>query len=306
MAVIDVGTNSILYLLAETNTRGEIIPAYQEVRSVRLGRNVATDGIILSESLKEAVRILNHYRNLTLKQKAHRIVVIGTQVFRAATNSERVCETIRKKTGFHVEILTEKEEAEWSYTGAIHGRQLHGLTCVVDIGGGSTEVILGDGEHISALESIKLGAVGLTERYIHHDPPLQSEWTSLEEFISASLKDTVGPLLERGEQLIGVGGTVTALAAQDMHLEHYDPDRVDGSVMPLSHIQKNLQKMKSIPLSERQVLLSLDPNRADIVLAGTAILRAVMGNYNFEQVIVSDRGLRFGIALRESMVFRPC
>ena len=299
VAVVDVGTHSILYLLAEIDAKREVVSVYQEIQSVRLGRNVDNVGTIQGEVLSEALQVLKHYRELASKQEAEQIVVVGTQVFRTAKNEETVREAIQRETGLNLLILTEKEEAEWSYQGAVYGRDLEGPTSVGDIGGGSTEIILSDGDKIVDFESIRLGAVGLTEKFIHHDPPLQTECGSMEEHVLSSLEEVTNSLLKPGKRLVGVGGTVTTLAALDLRLKKYDPDRVDGYSMRYSNIEDMTDRMKRIPLAERKNLLKLDPKRADIILAGATVLKACMASGGFEEVIVSDRGLRFGIALRE-------
>ncbi len=299
MAVIDVGTHSILYLLVEKNARGDFISPFQEIQSVRLGRNVDNAGTIRGEVLTETLQVLKHYRALASKQNADQIVVVGTRVFRAARNRKRVCKRIQNETGLNAEMLTEKEEAEWSYRGALYERKWLGQNTMVDIGGGSTEVVLGNGNQILDWESTNLGAVGVTERFIHHDPPLPSEFSVMETSVFSSLKDRGASLLEQGERLIAVGGTPTTLAALDLSLKKYDSHRVDRYVMRYLTIENILDRMKRIPIAERRKLLKLDPDRADIILAGTTILKICMRLGRFEEVIVSDRGLRFGIALRE-------
>lgn len=299
MAVIDVGTHSVLYLLVEKNARGDAISLFQEIQSVRLGRNVDNAGTIQGEVLTEALQVLKHYRALASQQEADQIVVVGTHVFRAARNRKTVCKRIQNETGLNVEILIEKEEAEWSYRGAVYGRKWLGQNTVVDIGGGSTEVVLGKENEIVDWESTNLGAVGVTERFIHHDPPLPTEFSAMETSVFSSLKDKGASLLKQGERLIAVGGTATTLAALDLRLKKYDPHRVDRYVMRYSTIENILDRMKRIPLAKRKKLLKLDPDRADIILAGATILKICMRLGRFEEVIVSDRGLRFGIALRE-------
>jgi len=299
LAIIDVGTHSILLLIAETNINGNIVPIHQEIRSVRLGKSVDRDGIIRNEPLTETILVLNRFKDLAMNRKAERIVVVGTQVLRSAKNRDFVRATIKQKTGLDIETLHQKDEARWSYRGAIDDRNIDGPTIVLDIGGGSTELILGDGQKILDFTSIGIGAVGLTERFIQQDPPAENEYASMEDYIRSALKDTISSILKQGVTLIGVGGTVTTLAALHRGMKRYDPDSIDGYIMRFSAIDKILNKMKRLPLSSRKKLLELDPERADILPAGASILLTILSLGKFKDILVSDRGLRFGIALRE-------
>lgn len=299
IAVIDIGTHSILFLLAGRNAKDNIIPLHQQTRSVRLGRNVDTDGIIHEQPLAEAIDVLKQYKKLSEKRDADRIISVATQALRSAENKTTVCNIIRKETDLDVRILTETQEAEASYRGASNGRDFEGTTCVLDIGGGSTEAILGYGNTIIDSISVSIGAVGLTERFIHSDPPGETEFDGMLSFIVSSLKNTMIPILKRGERLIGVGGTITTLAAIDQQMTTYDPNLVDGYVINHSRIEDILAKMKGLQLAERKKMVKTDPSRADILLAGTIILRTIMTLTGFEDILVSDRGLRWGIALKE-------
>lgn len=272
---------------------------HQEIRSVRLGKSVDRDEIIRNEPLTETILVLNQFKDMAMDRKADRIVVVGTHVFRSAKNRSIVCTTIKQKTGLDIETLRQKDEARWSYRGATDNRNIDGPTIVLDIGGGSTELILGYGPNILDFTSIGIGAVGLTERFIKQDPPAETEYASMENFIRSALKDTILFILKQGVTLIGVGGTVTTLAALHRGLKRYDPDSIDGYIMRFSAIDKILYKMKRLPLSSRKKLLELDPERADILPAGASILLTILSLGKFKDILVSDRGLRFGIALRE-------
>ena len=297
VVVIDIGTQSILYLLAEKERAGRIVCVHQEIRGVRLGRNIGARGIVQEASLKEAVTILKEYAKLAQEQHANEIIVVATHVLRAARNKADVGEAIRKETGLHLLILSEKEEAEASYRGATFGRELMEAACVVDIGGGSTEVILGKADRIVEVQSVPLGAVGLTERFLRNDPPSSAELADLESFINTTMKDTLVPLLMDAENLIGVGGTVTTLAALDLGLTNYDPHRVDGHILQASRIRRITDRIQKLSLSERQKIMEIDPKRADIILAGAHLLKAIMDRGPFKTIRVSDRGLRYGIAI---------
>ena len=299
IAVIDVGTNSVLYLMVEVTEDGKMLPLYQEALSIRLGKKLFPKNTIRGDSVSELIKVLKEYKKLSEKEKVTRLIAVGTHVFRSAKNRSEVLEKIKVETDIQIEVLTEEEEAEWSYRGALYGKDLTGKILMADIGGGSTELVLGKNSVIMDFRSLKMGAVGLTEKFIHHDPPLENECTFIMENVSYHLKDSVELLLKQGEQFIGVGGTVTTLAALVLHLEKYQPMAVQGFIMTFTDVKKMLEKLKHLPLAKRKELLKLDPKRADIIVAGTIILERIMTLGNFKKIIVSDQGLRFGIALRE-------
>ncbi len=304
LAVIDIGTHSIQYLFGEINKNNEVVVVDQAVQAARLGRNIENQGIIEEQALKKAIDILDRFHQRALDQKADRIIAVGTRVFRAAKNQELVCKTIKKETGLDVEVLSEQEEAHWSYMGAIYGRSINQSVVVLDIGGGSTEFIWGKRNRIHELISINLGAVNLTERCIHHDPPLKQEVDVLLEMIQATLKKKVHLLL-KGKELIAAGGTATTLAALQLRLDRYRPDLVDGYVMSVKNLESSINQIMFIPLLQRQQLLSFDPARADIVLAGSLILKTILSAGGFENVMISNQGLPLGIALRALQLNQP-
>ncbi len=298
LAVIDIGTHSILYLLVDINQKKELVIVDQVVRAVRLGKNIGDQGIIQDKPLEKAIHVLQDFSRKASDQHADRVIAVGTRVFRAAKNREQVCGKIQRETGVDVEVLSDREEAQWSYQGAIHGKKLDRFLLVVDIGGGSTELICGKGDQIEDLISINLGAVNLTEKVVHHDPPLREEIDMLAETINAALSERIQSLLIKGIQLVATGGTATTLGALQLQLDRYDPNRVDGYVLSLENLENLMGRLFSLPLSRRRQLIHFDPTRADIILAGSMILKTILSIGKFEEVMISDQGLRLGIALR--------
>ena len=299
MAIIDVGTNSILYLQVNYRDDGTLDPVHQEFQSVRLGNRVAKEEIIQEGSVDETIRILNQYKALAEGNNIDHVVVVGTHVFRLAKNNDSVRTRVKQETGLEIEVLAQQDEAQWSYRGAVYGRIVERTAVVLDIGGGSTEIIRGQGEHIHHAISIDMGAVVLTERFLNHDPPLKNEFDAMEAHIDSVLETRNITFLTHHARLIGVGGTVTSLFALACGMKNYDPDRVDGQIISMTTIQHLFDQMQFLSLSEREKWIQIDPRRADIILAGILILKAIMGLGEFHEIMVSDRGLRFGIALRE-------
>lgn len=291
IAVIDIGTNSVLYLLAEKGKDGLIRGLHQEFRSPRLGKGLGNTHRISQDAIGNTIPILKEYVALSKKQNAHRVIAVATHGLRIAENRSEVVRRFREETGLKVEILTEEQEAKASFLGAIYQRQISGPVCVVDIGGGSTEMIFGENGHIEFVKSIPIGAVTLTEQ---GEGKIENH---LEEMLKAHFNFV--PVSFKCGMLVGVGGTITTLAGLELGLSTYDPNRVDGFWVPFSKIEYWYEKLASLSPEKRRALFKFDPDRADILPAGLLILKTLCTLGNFEKILVSDRGLRFGIALQQ-------
>jgi exopolyphosphatase/guanosine-5'-triphosphate,3'-diphosphate pyrophosphatase len=299
VAVIDVGTNSVLYLLAERRGRDDVISGHQEIRTTRLGRLLASEGRIGERELAKTCAVLKDFRSLAEHQKADKLVCVGTQAFRKAENRSEALDRILKKSGISVEVLSETGEAEWSFRGAVYKRALNSPVLVADIGGGSTEFVRGESSRPIRCASVPVGAVVLTEKHLHHDPPAPEEYERMDAEIRAGISGPLSELTSEGMRLICVGGTATTLAALELGLESYDPRRVDGCMLPSESVKRWIQRLRPVKLAQKRRMVRIDPERADILTAGLMVLDAVTGIGRFKAFRTSDRGLRFGIALRE-------
>jgi len=298
-SVIDIGTNSILYLLVEISDEDRLHSKSQELYNVRLGKGVENNRRIDNTALDHCIEILNKLKKLARKQQSDKLIVVGTEVFRKAENRVQILKRIRAQTGLEIKLLSEKEEAEASFLGAVVGNNLKGENCVVDIGGGSSEIIFGKGREVIDSISIPMGAVGLTEEFLKTDPPQEREILDLENKVIMELKKYSCSILSSCSVLIGVGGTITTAAAIHFNLTQYDPDVIQGKVLRLSEITTILNRLYLVSLSERKNILDFDPERADIIIAGMIILKSIMKTGNFQSIRISDSGLRFGLALKE-------
>ena len=286
----DVGTNSILCLTAEWVDE-RIRPIRQEAASPRLGRNVRQTGRIEPKSIQRAILSINRMK---IGLSDHPIVAVGTQVFRCARNSREAVDAIRNETGLKIEVLSPEEEAEWSFRGALEGLDLRERVVVADVGGGSTEFISGAADRIASCRSFPIGAVTLTESAFQRDPPSTDDVARAESQIQELLGDWGWTV---GTDLVAVGGTATTLAGLELGLDQYAADAVHGSRLTTEQITRWIGRLACVPLAERRTLIPFDPERADIVIAGSLIVREIVRHGG--GCIVSDRGLRFGIALRE-------
>jgi exopolyphosphatase/guanosine-5'-triphosphate,3'-diphosphate pyrophosphatase len=299
IAVADLGFHSILYLLAQKEPDNTIQSLHHEIFAAPLDSAEWNKAVIQDSALAETIAILHHFKELAKIQHADGFAMVGTHVFRTIQNQKAVCDTIFSQTDLSLEILSGSDEARWSYWGAVHGRSVNGTRTVIDIGGGSTEIIQGDDSHLFHSVSLDMGAVTLTRDWIKRDPPLLAGLKRLEAEVTAVLQDRMKPHLNPSGVCIGVGGTGTTLAALALNLETYESQKVDGFWLQKTVLESFIHRMAEMRLAQRKAYLKLDPARADIILAGCLIMKVFMAQAQCEQILISDRGLRYGIALRE-------
>jgi exopolyphosphatase/guanosine-5'-triphosphate,3'-diphosphate pyrophosphatase len=305
IASIDMGTNTVLLLIADIDARGTIHPVQNELRFPRLGRDVDRSGVIGAPAFDRIAWVLSEYKNLAIQLKSEVITACGTSAVRDAVNREEFLAYLRSTTGIDVQILSGDEEARWSYAGALSGFEpATRHAAVIDIGGGSTEVSYppieqkSPGEAALKHHSFQLGAVRLTERYFIHNPPAEEELVAARRMVHdgwASIGD-----LEGGDySLIGVAGTVTTLACLEQGLIHFDAERVDGYKLSREHVGHWVAKLSRLRTPEIEALSESTTGRADIITAGSLILLEFMNKFGFEEITVSERGLRYGLVIRE-------
>jgi len=299
VAAIDIGTNTILLLVAEVEAVGRITPLWQEQRITRLGRGVDRTRRLSPQAMAESFAVLEEYVKISHRLGAEKILAVGTSALREAKNRGQFTERVEQQLGLPIKVVSGEEEAQLTLLGALSNkRHLEGNVLVVDIGGGSTEFILGRGDEILGLQSVEMGSVRLTERWVHHDPITDEEYEELVGSVRQQLK-RVDPLFRKEiSYLVGVAGTVTTLAAMDQRMTVYDGEKIDGSGLELSALEKIIGELKRRTLAERMQMPGLEPRRADVILAGAVLLSETMHGFGSSRVIVSDRGVRFGIAVR--------
>lgn len=298
-SVIDIGTNSLLYLMVEMTDTGKFCPREQKLYNIRLGRGLSKNKKIEDAALGRCIEILIKLKQEAIHQKTDKMIAVGTEVFRRAENREQILLKIKNHTGLKVKVLTEREEAEASFSGAVTRTNLHKECWVADVGGGSSEVIYGKQDEIFDYISLPLGAVGLTEEFLHTDPPASREIYDLENKVNTEIKKCFFSSWIPRKKLIGVGGTITTAAAIHYQLKKYDPDYIQGKILKLTHINSILRRLCRVTQQEREKIVSFDPERADIITAGMIIVKSIMKLGKFNSVMISDSGLRFGLAVRE-------
>jgi exopolyphosphatase/guanosine-5'-triphosphate,3'-diphosphate pyrophosphatase len=293
--VIDVGTNSTRLLVADVEG-GKVSPLERRSTVTRLGRGVDLSGHLASEAIEDVCAAINGYVGILEELGAESVDVIATSAVRDAGNGSAFIAELRERFALSARVLAGEEEARLTYLGATSESSPTEPTLVIDIGGGSTELIVGTGSEITFHDSLQVGVVRHTERHIASDPPTAGELEALAADVRTLIENSLvsGVTATRG---IAVAGTPTSLAAVEMELEPYDPTRVHGHVLALRSIQRMLSRLASVPLAERVEIPGLHPDRAPTIVAGVVVLVEVMRSFELEEITVSEHDILYGTAL---------
>jgi exopolyphosphatase/guanosine-5'-triphosphate,3'-diphosphate pyrophosphatase len=297
IAVIDIGTNSTRLLVADVNG-DEVTEIERRSTVTRLGRGVDTSGVLAAEAIDDVCEAVASYIELYRALEPDRLAAIATSAVRDAGNGDAFLAELRERFALDARVVDGAEEARLTYLGATLGRPANGSTLVVDIGGGSTELVLGSGPEVSFFASLQAGTVRHTERCIHHDPPRPDELEGLAASVHRLIADALAAEpIAHASGGIAVAGTPTSLAAIDQELDPYDPDQVHGYVLNLAAIQRMLSLLASMPLAERLAVKGLHPGRAPTIVAGVVILVEVMRAFGLSEIEVSEHDILWGVAL---------
>jgi len=300
VAVIDVGTNSARMLVADVGG-GRVAPVERRSTVTRLGRGVDLSGLLAAEAIEDACAAIGGYVETIAALGAGAVDAIATSAVRDAANGDAFVAELRERFALSARVLDGSEEARLTYLGATSEQPPSEPTLVVDIGGGSTELIVGHDGGIDFHTSLQAGVVRHSERHIGSDPPAAIELEELATDVRGLIEAAVGDGV-RAEAGIAVAGTPTSLAAVEMELEPYDPERVHGHLLELRSIQRMLSRLASAPLAERVEIPGLHPERAPTIPAGVVILVEAMRAFGLERIAVSEHDILYGtaIALAES------
>jgi exopolyphosphatase / guanosine-5'-triphosphate,3'-diphosphate pyrophosphatase len=297
IATIDIGTNCVLLLVAETEG-GALKPVVERATITRLGEGVDRNRRLLPEACERTLACLSEYGRTLRELGVTHLDAVGTSALRDAAGGEHFVARAADTLGVTPRVIDGNEEARLTFAGALSGLPVAGKVTVFDIGGGSTEIVVGEvgpsGRRIASAVSLDVGSVRLFERHVRNDPPTRTEMQSIEGDIAAALRGAPKP--EPGATLVGVAGTVTQLAALELELTQYDAARVHGSKLSLSAVDRLAARLAAQSLAVRRSLRGMEPARADVIVVGSAIARAVLHWSNAEELIVSDRGVRWGLA----------
>ena len=297
---IDIGTNSTRLLIAAKE--GEILrPLSMVIEVTRLGQGVDKNRILQPESMERTIKALENYKKLAQEAQVVNLQLVATSAVRDAGNRQEFLERVAHATGLEVEIIPGEEEAKLTYWGAVADLDWPpGNIVVFDLGGGSTEFIVGDQQGTKLLTSIDVGAVRMTEAYLHSNPVTEEEYLAMKEHIRRELKEILTQIKEyQPRLLLGVGGTATSLAAMDQELTPYDPSKVHGYSVARQGIAGITKKLKGLPVEERATKLpGLHPKRADVILGGTAVVETILEMLNLDSLQVSENDILLGTIYR--------
>jgi exopolyphosphatase/guanosine-5'-triphosphate,3'-diphosphate pyrophosphatase len=290
-AVIDIGTNSLKMHVAEVRGGGvKVLGDFTEV--TRLGEGLHETGKLSPEAMARTADAVASFQKKAVELGAGSIVAVGTMALRSASNASDFIGAVRERCGLDVEVVPGEEEARLSYLAVLSGLGAgDGRVVVFDTGGGSTEFIFGRGEEILERFSLDVGSRQPTEEFCKSDPVTESELAAM----VAWLDERFGRLKPGVGTLVGMGGTVTSLGAVKHRMKNYDPDVIQGSVLTLTEVERQVETFRSETMGERRETVGLMPKRADVILAGAAIVMTVMRRLGADELTISDRGLRHGL-----------
>ena len=303
-AVIDVGTNSVKLLVADVRGR-DVRPVHEESRQTRLGKGFYDTHRLQPEPIARTAEAVWEFSEIARERNAASIRVIATSAARDAVNPRDLTHAIERACGLKTEILSGAREAELVFQGVTTDPELaRPPLLLLDVGGGSTEFILGQGHKKRFARSFPLGTVRLMEQCPHGDPPARAEFAKCRDGVKHFLRDEVRPQLEpalKSESgrllLVGTGGTTSILARIENKLDRFDREKIERTVLGFERIVARRKHLWKLPLAERKEIVGLPKLRADVILTGVLIYEAVMEEFGFQQLRVSTRGLRFAAVM---------
>lgn len=294
-ASIDMGTNCLRLLIAEINEEGKFQPFLRRSEIVHLGRGMA-EKKITPGGMRRVCQQMEKYWDILKKYPVLNIYAGATSAVRDAANQEEFLKEIQDKFKLEVKVLSGEEEAELTFLGATSGVSSEKLF-VVDIGGGSTEFIAGTNKKVETAKSLNIGSVRFSEEHIFNDPVIAREVENITRHIQKELKTLEFSEMDSSFTMVGTGGTMTTIAAMSQQMEKYDSAKIHGYTASLSDVELLTEELVKRSIAERKELPGLDPNRADVILAGVLICREVMRFFKFKQMTVSERDLLDGLIL---------
>ncbi len=298
VAGIDCGTNSVRLLVASMDGDGRLNERARLMRIVRLGEGVDNTGEFSADALDRTFSALDEYASVIAAEGAERVRFVATSASRDVSNRAAFVNGVRDRLGVDPEVITGDEEAALSFVGAHRGLPA-GLVSypalVVDIGGGSTEFVLGPRDPLASL-SVDIGCVRMTERHLASDPPTVAEIAAAQLDIDAAIA-TVAAVVPIADAacFVGLAGSVTTVAAMALDLDRYDAELLHGSVISLADVDRVASTLMAMTRAERAALPYMHPGRVDVIAAGAMILRSAMVAGGFQEVIVSETDILDGI-----------
>lgn len=299
LAGIDIGTNTFRLLIAKVNDN-DFEEIYLERVITRLGEGLSKSGFLKKEAIERGVSTLKRFRDVISRYKVESISANATSVLREARNRDEFIALAKDKAGLDIDIISGEEEARKTLKGIFIGTPVPESSALVDIGGGSTEIMVAKGTEPLFIKSLDFGVVSLTDKYMKSDPPTKEDINLMKEEITQKLApfvNLIAKFLAPHTVFIGTAGTITALSAMIQGLERFDHNKVHNSRISINSVREIFSDISTITAKERAKYPALEPERFDIIVPGILILLKLMEIFGFNEIIVSDYGLKEGILL---------
>ena len=290
IGTIDIGTNSMRLLIADyKNNKIENRKKY--INITRIGQGVDDKGYITEEALERNLNALKEFADKCIEEKCEKVYCMGTSALRDSKNGQDFVNRAKELTNIDVKIICGEEESNLGFMGVLEGAggDKSNYILVLDIGGGSTEFIVGNEDGIKFCKSENVGALRMTEKFITTDPISDEEFNKMSDFIEKTISSTLDKIKGMHvSKLVGIGGAITSLSAMNQQLEVYSMEKVHNSVVTKKDLEKILQNLKKMTLSDKKTIKGLQPKRADIITAGVKILHSVMEKLEIEKIMISE------------------
>lgn len=290
IGTIDIGTNS-MRLLTAVYKDGKIIDRKKYINTTRIGQGVDDKGYISKEAIDRNIEALKEFKAICDREGCDYIYCMGTSALRDSKNSSEFIELAKKEAAVDVEVITGERESNLGFLGVLEGVEKEDSEeiLVIDIGGGSTEFIVGNQEGVNFCKSENIGALRLTEKFLKTEIASDDELNDTIEFINKTIENTINTIKNRDiKKLVGIGGTITSVSAINQKLEVYSMEKVHNSKICKKEVDEILQMLKNMTLEDKKRLNGLQPKRADIITAGVVILDIIMEKLELNEIIVSE------------------
>jgi len=302
IAAIDLGTNSMRLMLCEVVGK-KFRTKNKEVITTRIGKDMGHKGLLTEKAMAKNIEAIKYFKKRAEEYGAEKTIIFATSAIRDAANKDLFLERVKDETGLDIMVLNGEEEAEVGMLGASYGFEDENLL-VIDVGGGSTELVLGSEDKILYSTSINAGAVRMTEKYVKSNPIQQSDIQELEKSLETLFSDALNQLKEKKiDKVLAIGGTATTAASIFHKARVYDWELIHNTILNKTFLDNLFQTLKSMPLKERYNIKGLQKERADIIPAGIFIILYVLEKLNKEQVIISENDNLEGIIIKYGEVF---
>lgn len=296
IGAIDVGSYSTRLGIAKLE-KNNVEFIYEEGQITSIGSGVKESGFLSKEAIERCISILKRYKEKLLEFGVVKFKAVGTEALRIAKNKDELLERAKKELSIEIDVIDSKTEGELSYKATVFSlKEINKEICVVDQGGASTEYVFGNGFDIKKNISKSFGIVSLTESFIKSDPPTKEEIQNLLNFLDREIKE-----LKQGvDLLIGLGGTITTIAALELDIYPYDSKKIHGQRVSFESIKKWFEKLSPLKVEQRKAFKQIEDKRAKDIVSGIGIFYKTLEIFEKDFIIISDYGLRHGVILREA------